>query len=377
MAGFYVHIPFCRQACRYCDFYFTVSLKYMPDLVKAMIAEMEMRAGEYSGQLFETLYFGGGTPSLLTMDDLDRLLETVYRCYHFSEDVEFTFEVNPDDLTVQYIHDLKARGVNRLSIGIQSFRDQDLNLMRRSHSAETARKALSFALEAGITNMSADLMYGVPGMSTGDFVKNLEELIQFGIPHISAYHLTFEEGTVFDHWKKRGRISPPPEDESLQQYAALRKITKKKGYLHYEISNFAQEGFFSRHNLNYWKQIPYIGIGPSAHSYAGDIRRWNISSLSKYISSLQNMDGKYFDKEILTVVDLYNEYVLTSLRTMWGINTDEIGRRFGDNYVKYTMETANKFIRGGELKVNDSILCLSEKGIYLADYLVREFFMTE
>ncbi len=377
MAGFYFHIPFCRQACRYCDFYFTVSTKYKDDVVKAMIKEIAERSSEYSQEKFSTLYFGGGTPSVLTIKDLDLLLDAVFDKYHFTGDPEFTFEANPDDLTPEYLNQLKSRGINRLSIGVQSFREQDLELMHRSHNAAQALKAIDAARDAGIDNLSIDLIYGIPGMTTGDFTDNIAKALSMNIPHLSAYHLTFEPGTVFDHWRKKGRLLPVDEEESLRQFKRLRALTGEKNYQHYEISNFALDGFYSKHNLSYWKQVPYIGIGPSAHSYLGKFRRWNISSNKDYIRGLLQNQGKYFDYEELTLDNLFNEFILTSLRTMWGIDMVRLRERFGDNYVKYTTKLAEKFFTSGMLLKNGDKIYLSENGLFAADYVMSEFFLVD
>ncbi|HYW95623.1 MAG TPA: radical SAM family heme chaperone HemW, partial [Bacteroidales bacterium] len=238
MAGLYVHIPFCRQACRYCDFYFTVSLKYRDDLVKALVREIELRSDEFRNLRFETLYFGGGTPSVLTADELATITDAVFRNYQFGEQPEFTLEANPDDLKPDYLKNIRNLGINRLSMGVQSFHDRDLELMRRSHTAKQAEKAIKLAQDTGFENMSVDLIYGIPGTTTIDFEENLIKVFEFNIPHISAYHLTFEPGTVFDHWLKKGRLAPVDEDESFHQFSLLKKLTAEQDFLHYEISNF-------------------------------------------------------------------------------------------------------------------------------------------
>ncbi|MGC9344202.1 MAG: radical SAM family heme chaperone HemW [Bacteroidales bacterium] len=375
MAGFYVHIPFCRQACRYCDFHFAVSLGYIPEMVEAMLAEIKHKKARFSPFTYETLYFGGGTPSVLSIEELSRLKEEILFHYSFNSSFEFTIEANPDDLTPEYLKQLKAAGVNRLSIGIQSFIDRDLDLMRRSHNAKQAFQAIKNAREEGITNLNMDLIYGIPGQSIEEWVRNLETAFELEVPHISAYNLSFEPGTVFDHWRKKGKIVPVPDKLSLEQFRILKRKMKEKKYEHYEISNFAKSGYRSHHNILYWKGVPYSGIGPSAHSFDGNKRFWNISHNKRYMELLKNGGDNYYESEELSKKDKYNEYILTGLRTIWGIDMDEIQQRFGDNYVKYTFEKAKIHKKKKLLKQRNQKITLSEKGIFLADYVVREFFM--
>jgi oxygen-independent coproporphyrinogen-3 oxidase len=249
--------------------------------------------------------------------------------------------------------------------------------MRRSHNAQQAIGAIRIAQDSGLTNINMDLIYGVPGMKLEDWHKNIEQTIDLDIKHISAYHLTFESGTVFDHWRKKGRLVPISDEEGLEQFGLLKDMTSEAGFIHYEISNFGKEGYFSKHNTSYWKQVPYIGIGPSAHSFFENTRKWNISNNKKYISMIMNNDPHYSEHEDLDTKDRYNEYLLTSLRTMWGIDLDEIQQRYGVNYVKYTQGVADLFLRTGELMKNGSKIRLTKKGIFLADYVVREFFILD
>jgi oxygen-independent coproporphyrinogen-3 oxidase len=376
MAGLYFHIPFCRKACRYCDFHFSVSLSKKPALIEAMLKEIDETPNNYVKQKIDSIYFGGGTPSVLDKNEIFSLLEASYKKFSISEHVEFSFEANPDDLKQEYIKMLKTLGVNRLSIGIQSFRDVDLELMRRSHHPEQALMAVQNAQELGIDNISIDLIYGVPGLGIADWEENIHKALMLKVPHISAYHLTFEPGTVFDHWRKKGRILPIEEEESLRQFEMLKLMLEQNGFIHYEISNFGKAGFFSKHNSNYWKQIPYLGIGPSAHSYNGNERKWNISSNNKYIESFQKTGSKYYEKETLTTKDKYNEYVLTGLRTICGIDMNQIAHRFGNNYVKYTTEVAKKYF-SEELIISKENIKLSERGIFLADFIIEKFFLEE
>lgn len=373
MAGFYVHIPFCRQACRYCDFYFTVSLKHKKELVEALIKEIKNKNNHFENHLFKTLYFGGGTPSVLNENDIHRIISEIKTHYNFDANAEITLEANPDDLSPSYLKGLKKQGVNRLSIGIQSFHNKDLELMRRSHNSEQALSSIKNAQDIGIDNINIDLIYGTPGMTLGEWQENLEKAISLNIPHISAYHLTYEAGTVFDHWRKKKKIIPIDEELSLDQLKHLIKRTEEEGFIHYEISNFAKEGFLSQHNQNYWKGIPYIGIGPAAHSYDGISRYWNISSLKKYIDESQKDSFKYSEYESLSLNDRYNEYIMISLRTMWGLEMDKIEQSFGKDYVKYTESTAKPLIEKNLLKKSGQNISISKQGIFLADQIIREF----
>ena len=323
----------------------------------------------------ETIYFGGGTPSVLEPGEIEEILETIFRNYSVSKGAEISFEANPDDLKSEYLQNLKKLGINRLSIGIQSFIEKDLELLRRSHTAEQALNSVFHSINQGFKNINIDLIYGIPGQDTIQWGQNIDKALGLGIQHISAYHLTFEPGTVFDHWRKKGRISAVDEKQSMEQLEILIEKTGIKGFEHYEISNFAIPGFISRHNSNYWKQVNYIGIGPSAHSYDGKSRRWNIGNNLKYIQAVQKKGDKYYDYEELTQTDLYNEYILTSLRTVWGIDMTIIALKFGDNYVKYTNEKAERFLKGGELKKNGIIISLTEKGILISDFIISEFFI--
>jgi len=373
MAGFYVHIPFCRQACRYCDFYFTVSLKYKGELVDGLLKEIDIKKKQFENHQFSTLYFGGGTPSVLNEKDIDRIITEIKTHYNFESNAEITFEANPDDLSPAYLKSLKKLGVNRLSIGTQSFHDKDLELMRRSHNAKQALSSIKNAQDAGIDNINIDLIYGTPGMSFAEWQENLEKAISLNIPHISAYHLTFEPGTVFDHWRKKKKILPIDEGLSLEQFKYLIDIMLERGFLHYEISNFAKQGFLSEHNKNYWKGIPYVGIGPAAHSYDGISRYWNISSLKKYIDESKKESFSYSEKETLSLNERYNEYIMVSLRTMWGIEMDKIRQLFGGDYVKYTEDISKELIDKKLLKVNEQNISITKQGIFLADQIIREF----
>jgi oxygen-independent coproporphyrinogen III oxidase len=375
LAGIYIHIPFCRKACRYCDFHFTISLTHRKEVLSCIVQEIEERKHDLNDEMIETIYFGGGTPSILIPREIENILETIFRNHTVEKGVEISFEANPDDLNIEYLKNLKGQEINRLSIGMQSFIEKDLTLLRRSHTVEQSLNAVSDSIKAGFNNINIDLIYGIPGQDIIQWGKNIDTALGLGIQHISAYHLTFEPGTVFDHWRKKRRLSTVDEEQSLEQLEVLIEKTALKGFEHYEISNFAIPGFISKHNANYWRQVNYLGIGPSAHSYNRKTRRWNISNNLKYVQAIQNKGDKYYDYEELTPTDLYNEYILTSLRTVWGIDMTEIALKFGNDYVKYANEKAEKFLEGGKLEKNGIKIRLTNKGILISDYIIRDFIL--
>jgi len=376
MPGIYIHIPFCRQACRYCDFYFTVSLSFLDDFVVALQKEIYERQ-EYIGKPeIETVYFGGGTPSVLKEGQLFTLMETIHSVYHVSENAEITFEANPDDLTPEYLKMLKKAGFNRLSIGIQSFRETDLQLMRRSHNAEQARACLSAAADEGFTNVNMDLIYGIPGLSIHDWETNVKEAASLPVTHISAYHLTYESGTVFDHWRKKGRLKEISEDDSVEQYMLLRRILAAERFNHYEISNFAREGFRSRHNSMYWKGEPYAGFGPSAHSFNGTTRQWNIPSVKRYMEALREGTA-YSETEVLSPRDRYHDYLITSLRTAEGICMKEAEKTFGQEIFHHLASTSTNFISSEEMIKEGTQLRISPEGWLRADMIISRLMLPD
>lgn len=277
MGGIYIHIPFCRKACRYCDFYFTISTHYQDQFITSLVKELEMRAADQMDRRMETLYLGGGTPSLLSGENLQKLMDKVRSSFLFSEDAEITIEGNPDDLDTSQLQLFRELGFNRISIGIQSFREEDLTLMRRSHSAGQSVRAVEDAASVGFDNITVDLIYGIPGQSLLHWKDNILKTLELPVKHISAYHLTFEPGTVFDHWRKKGRIAPVDEEESVAMFRLLREELTGAGFSHYEISNFAKQGWKSRHNQRYWSGEAYLGFGPSAHSFSRNKRSWNFA----------------------------------------------------------------------------------------------------
>ncbi|MCB8995493.1 MAG: radical SAM family heme chaperone HemW [Bacteroidales bacterium] len=374
MAGIYLHIPYCRQACRYCDFHFTVSVWQKKDLLPFMYREIKERSEYLGGEKVESIYFGGGTPSVLEIGEVVAFLELIYRNHKVSEDVEISFEANPEDLKPSYLKELKSSGVNRLSIGIQSFNDHDLELMHRIHNSEQAIKSVKDSQEAGFGNISIDLMYGLPRQDPGVWEKNLEKALSMDTQHISAYHLSYEEGTIFDHWRKKGRIQPVPEEDSLTQFRTLIRRVTGHGYEHYEISNFAREGYYSRHNSSYWQQKKYLGIGPGAHSYDGSSRRWNVRNNKKYCEEMQE-NRAYYDTEELSEKDRYNEFIMTSLRTLKGINISLLSHQFGTEKTDYFTQRAVKYSASGHLLHEGDIFRLIGEGIFISDHIIADLFL--
>jgi oxygen-independent coproporphyrinogen-3 oxidase len=374
MAGIYIHIPYCRQACRYCDFHFVVSVWQKKELMSIILREIEERKDYIKNERIESIYFGGGTPSVLESVEIENILESIYKFYQVSAEAEISFEANPEDLQKEYLKKLKNTGINRLSIGIQSFQDSDLELMHRIHNGEQAISAVHDAQVIGFDNISIDLIYGIPRQETGVWQKNLETALSLGIQHFSAYHLTYEPGTIFDHWRKKGRINPVSEEESINQFKLLIKSAIHKGFEHYEISNFALPGYYSQHNSSYWQQKKYLGIGPSAHSYNSSSRRWNFSNNNKYIENFIS-GSEYFETEILTAEDLYNEFVMISLRLMRGISLRQIKEQFGDEIAEYFKSKIRKFELSGHIIVVQENYRLAEEGIFIADHIIERVFI--
>jgi oxygen-independent coproporphyrinogen III oxidase len=380
MPGIYIHIPFCRQACHYCNFHFSVSQKKRPEFVQALIREIALqkdflKSGSDDKVLLDTLYFGGGTPSLLETSELDSIFSELFRFYELAPDAEVTLEANPDDLNPEKLAALRNTPVNRLSIGIQSFHASDLKYMNRSHTAQQALKVLNDAPKAGFENITADLIYGTPGMNDQLWKENIMRLISLEIPHISAYSLTVEKKTALEVFIRKGKAAPVDEEQSARQFEILCEITSQHGYEHYEISNFGKPGFFSRHNLSYWSGVPYLGLGPSAHSYRDGLRRWNIANTCNYINNLQNGQLPPFDQEHLDKDQQYNEYVMTALRTMWGVDKELVKNRFGDDYFEKMMHAAQKFLKNGKMHETLSHLIISSEGKFLADGIAAELFV--
>jgi oxygen-independent coproporphyrinogen-3 oxidase len=377
--------------CYYCDFHFRVAMKDRDAMLVAMKKEIALRkdylrvAGTDNGKVpVETLYFGGGTPSVLSIDELAGLLETVYQYYTLALDAEITLEANPDDLADDYLAALHHLGFNRLSIGIQSFFDDDLQWMNRRHCAREAVQSVEAARRHGFHNINIDLIYGLPSMTPDRWQDNLEQALALDVPHLSAYHLTIEPRTVFGRRQARGEAFAISEDESVRQFDALLDTMEKAGYEHYEISNFACPGFRSSHNAAYWQQKPYIGIGPAAHSCDGQSRQWNISSNSGYIAALEaakpaNPDeeggrGVWFERERLTPAEQYNDCIMVSLRTAWGVDIGYIRTHFGDVFAGTFLQQAATYIQNGYMQERAGVFTLTRKGKMIADRIASDLF---
>ncbi|MCF1190961.1 radical SAM family heme chaperone HemW [Mangrovimonas sp. AS39] len=377
MAGIYIHIPFCKQACHYCDFHFSTSLKKKDELVQALMEELVLRKDELKNQAIETIYFGGGTPSLLSLEELEHILNTINKHFEVMETPEITLEANPDDLTPVKIEQLASSPINRLSIGVQSFFEEDLRTMNRAHNSSEAKQCLELAVKH-FDNITVDLIYGIPNMSIDKWKANLQTVFDLGIPHISSYALTVEPKTALASFIKQGKYPPVDENLSKEHFDILIEETVRQGYVQYEISNFGKEGYFSKHNTSYWQGKHYLGIGPSAHSFNGQQRSWNIPNNTKYIQGIQKKELPS-QIEDLTIQDQYNEYVMTGLRTIWGVSIKQVEEDFGLEFKNYLLKHAEKFIEQGVLVLTDAdsgapILKTTEKGKFLADGLASELF---
>ncbi|GAA4819816.1 radical SAM family heme chaperone HemW [Algivirga pacifica] len=375
MSGIYIHIPFCKQACYYCDFHFSTNLKLKTDLVQAIVKELEMQQ-YYLGNpsQLKTLYFGGGTPSLLSKEELQQIMEAVEQYYDCSMLEEITLEANPDDLNASKLQDLAEVGINRLSIGIQSFHDPFLKMMHRAHNAQEADTCVKLAQDAGIENISIDLIYGIPADTHQYWEEDLQKAMALKVPHISSYCLTIEEKTVLGNWTKKGRFKPAEDEFSATQFERLLEVMKENGYEHYEISNFAQPGMYSKHNTAYWQQKKYLGIGPAAHSYNGQSRQYNIANNSKYTQQI-HQGIIPAEREQLTVKDQVNEYLLTTLRTMWGSDMAYIKNTYQVDIPKQFQAVLKDMEQKGWIRWKGSLLQLTENGKLMADMVSENLFL--
>ena len=359
MSGIYIHIPFCKQACHYCDFHFSTSMKRKEEMVLALAKEMQMRKNEVQDDVVETIYFGGGTPSVLQIADIRFLIDEVYKHYKVAENPEITLEANPDDLSDEKIIELANSPVNRLSIGVQSFFEDDLKMMNRAHNSAEAKKSLETAIKY-FDNISIDLIYGIPGLTNEMWKQNIETALNFGVTHISSYALTVEPKTALKKLIQTGKIAEPKDDIAQEHFQILVDILQENGFIHYELSNFGKENYFSKNNSAYWLGKKYLGIGPSAHSYDGVSRSWNIANNIVYLKALEE-DKLPSEKEILTEEDRYNEYIMTGLRTIWGISFDRIQAEFGVEYLDYLLKQSEKFLKDDLLSIENNVLKTTKK----------------
>ncbi|MBT8257393.1 MAG: radical SAM family heme chaperone HemW [Bacteroidia bacterium] len=372
MAGIYIHIPFCKQACHYCDFHFSTSLKKKEDMINAMVKELKLRQHEVAEETIDSIYFGGGTPSLLSIDEIQLFIHEINQVFKLDDNAEVTLEANPDDLTKLYLKELSKSEVNRLSIGVQSFHDKDLRLMNRAHNSEMALDSLKEALLL-FDNISIDLIYGIPGAGHEDWLENIKIALSFNIPHISCYALTVEPKTALASFVEKGIVPKPDDAEAEEQFFMLIEKLEEAGFVHYELSNFGKPGFFSRNNTAYWQGKPYLGIGPSAHSYNGFKRSWNIRNNSLYLKSIA--EGIVpAETEELTKTDRFNELVMTGLRTIWGISLEQVEREFGMQFKDYLLIQAQEKIDQHLLYIDDGKIHVSKKGKFLSDGIASSLF---
>jgi oxygen-independent coproporphyrinogen-3 oxidase len=374
MAGIYIHIPFCKKACTYCDFHFSTSMKYMDEMVDAICAEILMKKERLAGQQIGSIYFGGGTPSVLTSAALHKIFNTLTQNFSIASDAEITLEANPDDLDAKKIAELRQLPVNRFSIGIQSFFNEDLLWMNRAHNATEAETCVKRSQDAGFENLSIDLIYGYPLLTNEKWLANIQKAVALESPHISAYSLTVEPKTALASNIKRGKQVPLSDEQSADQFEMLINKTTAAGFEHYEISNFAKPGKYAVHNTNYWRAIPYLGIGPSAHGFDGTNRYLNIANNASYLTALSS--GKLAETvEELDQYDRFNEYMMTSLRTMWGVDLLKIKSQYGKAYLDDTLKNIKPFLERNWLQREADILKLTHDGKYFADYIASELFL--
>jgi oxygen-independent coproporphyrinogen-3 oxidase len=371
MAGIYIHIPFCRQKCYYCDFYKTVNTSLQHDFIGALKNEAKVRKNYLNDETVETIYFGGGTPSVLTAPEIAEILAVLNDEFKVNSDAEITFEANPDDLSDDYLKALKREGINRLSIGIQAFQNRHLEKMNRRHNAAQAVEAIENAAKNGFSNLSADLIYGLPDLTPKEWEESLNQMFRLPVKHLSAYHLTYHEGTAFYTWLKKGTLKELKEAESVAQFNTLLDLSIANGFEHYEISNLAKDQLYSRHNTAYWMGTKYLGLGPSAHSYDGVSRRWNDSSVEAYIKAQAN-NQTYFEEEKLSENDQYNEYILTRIRTKWGVSEKELEQRFGSEKANYFSRQLARYNNTGVLQINNETITLTRKGLFVSDEIMAD-----
>ncbi|MFD0765494.1 radical SAM family heme chaperone HemW [Mucilaginibacter lutimaris] len=372
MAGIYIHIPFCKQACHYCDFHFSTSAKYKDEMVAALLKEIGIRKDYLQNETIETIYFGGGTPSVLSADEIMRIINAITELHAVSADTEITLEANPDDLDQQKINAFRHTPVNRFSIGIQSFFDEDLQWMNRIHRANEAEVSVKRAQDAGFKNITVDLIYGYPLLSDAKWKHNLNKVFELGIPHISAYSMTVEPQTALAAFISKKKQPPMNESQSANQFNIMLDAMQVNGFEQYEISNFCKPGHYSRHNSNYWKGVNYLGIGPSAHSFNGDTRQWNIANNARYIKSLLE-NTIPAEIEVLTEINRLNEYIMTSLRTIWGLDLNKLNS-IAPGAKNNVLEAAVPFFDDGSIKQTGNVLTLTTQGKLYADNIASSLF---
>lgn len=372
MAGIYIHVPFCKTRCIYCDFYTRTDMSPKYDYVSALCEEIKLRKNYIGDEDVKTVYFGGGTPSQLSESDFLRIFETLHHEFRIAPDAEITMEANPDDLSPQYLATLKEKlPFNRLSIGIQSFDDEELKFLKRRHSADKAKEAVRICQSLGYDNISIDLMYGLPNQTMQIWERNLEEAIALDVQHISSYHLIYEQGTRLYRLFKMGDVNPVDENLSVDMFSRMIEKLTAAGFDHYEISNFARHGLYSKHNSSYWLGKKYLGLGPAAHSYDGQNRSWNVASISKYIEGIR-AENLNLEIEVLDENTRYNDFILTGMRTKWGVNLSDLESLFGTKMKVFCLKNARKYLDQGFLTEKDNILKLTRQGIFISDGIMSD-----
>ncbi|MFP4526787.1 MAG: radical SAM family heme chaperone HemW [Bacteroidales bacterium] len=375
MSGIYIHIPFCKTKCPYCDFCSSTREFSFSSYVEALKTEINLRYDYIDGKI-STIYFGGGTPSLLNADMIHEILELIHEKFKVEKKPEITIECNPDDLTNSYLERLKKAGINRISLGTQSFNDEELRFLGRRHTAKVNHTALERIFASGFENVSIDLMYGLPGSSLKSLKYSIDSVLKYPVNHISAYHLTFEENTHFYSLLKAGILDEITEELSREQYQLLVENLNSNGFEQYEISNFAKGENYSIHNTNYWRGLPYLGIGVSAHSFNGIEREWNIADVDKYMKALKK--SEYFsDKEILSRDERYNEYIMTGLRTKWGVSKEKIIKNYSEDRWKYFWSRIGKYLDSGDMIEKNGNYLLSRKGFFISDHIMADLMVVD
>ncbi|MCG6190735.1 radical SAM family heme chaperone HemW [Maribellus maritimus] len=366
MAGIYIHIPFCRQKCYYCDFYKTVNTGQTPRFIKAIQQEARKRKDYVGSEKIKTIYFGGGTPSVLNANELAEILQFFRKEFEIEKEAEVTFEANPDDLTVKYLETLYKAGVNRLSIGLQALQNEHLERMNRRHDVQQAIASVTDAQKAGFQNLSVDLIYGLPELTIKEWKSTLEQVFSLPFQHLSAYHLTYHQGTPFYTWLKKGTLKELDEKESVEQFEILIETAERYGFEHYEISNFAKDQLYSKHNTSYWTGKKYLGLGPSAHSFNGKSRRWNMAHLEGYLKAQEN-NLPFFEEEVLSENEKFNEYILTRMRTKWGVSEQEIKNIFGLQVLNSFQNEIENYLRLELIKKENGNFTFTRKGLFISD----------
>jgi oxygen-independent coproporphyrinogen-3 oxidase len=376
MAGIYLHIPFCRKACHYCNFHFSTSLRQKNDFTGALLKEMSLQQNYFQGHAIETIYFGGGTPSLLEQEELHTILDRLRRLFSIHPQAEYTLEANPDDITAEKLAGWKELGINRLSIGIQSFFEEDLQWMNRAHNAQQAEACIRLAQQEGFNNLTIDLIYGTPGLTDSRWQENVQKALDLGVPHLSCYALTVEPGTALQKMIAQHKKEAVDDEKQARHFTLLMQWLQQAGYEHYEISNFAKPGFRSRHNTSYWQGKPYLGLGPSAHSFNGGARQWNITNNALYIQSLQK-DSVPFEAEQLSPTQQLNEYIMISLRTAEGIDLNRLEKQFGEQARSNVLASLQPYLQSNRCLIAEEKIILTKEGKLFADGIAADLFVGE